>query len=111
MVAAAGTRPAARHVDATESHCAGPPEKPMLGVVTGSTSPSPSREKSMSTALDFASFDINELGVLDATDAVALPDMGASVIIVVPNSPDGDEILTEDSLNASGSLSTSSSCC
>ena len=62
--------------------------------------------------LDFAAFDVNELAVLDATDAVALPDMGASVVIIFANyTPDGEEILTEDTLNGSGSLSTSSSCC
>ncbi|MFF2042836.1 hypothetical protein ACFVVX_20635 [Kitasatospora sp. NPDC058170] len=65
----------------------------------------------MSTAVDFAAFDVNELGVLDANDAVALPDMGASVIIVIPFTEDGEEILTEDALNGSGSASTSSSCC
>jgi hypothetical protein len=62
-------------------------------------------------AVDFASFDVNELGVLDATDAVALPDMGASFVVIIAYTPDGDEILTEDTLNGSGSLSTSSSCC
>ncbi|MFD7731862.1 hypothetical protein ACFV6F_15925 [Kitasatospora phosalacinea] len=69
----------------------------------------------MSTAVDFAAFDVNELAVLDANDAVALPDMGASVIIIISYTEDGEEILTEDSLNTeaagSGSLSTSSSCC
>lgn len=67
----------------------------------------------MSTAVDFAAFDVNELAVLDANDAVALPDMGASVIIIISYTEDGEEILTEDSLSndGSGSLSTSSSCC
>ncbi|KRB75295.1 MULTISPECIES: hypothetical protein [unclassified Kitasatospora] len=69
----------------------------------------------MSTAVDFAAFDVNELAVLDANDAVALPDMGASVIIIFGYTEDGEEILTEDTLNnadaGSGSLSTSSSCC
>jgi hypothetical protein len=67
----------------------------------------------MSTAVDFAAFDVNELAVLDANDAVALPDMGASVIIIIGYTEDGEEILTEDTLNnvGSGSLSTSSSCC
>ncbi|HWB38174.1 MAG TPA: hypothetical protein VHA75_19315 [Rugosimonospora sp.] len=65
----------------------------------------------MNTTVDFASFDVNELGVLDATDAVALPDMGASIVIIIVETPDGQEILTEDTLNGSGSLSTSSSCC
>ncbi|MEV7771782.1 hypothetical protein [Kitasatospora sp. NPDC086791] len=65
----------------------------------------------MATAVDFGSFDINELSVLDANDAVALPDMGASFVVVVLYTEDGEEILTEDSLNGSGSLSTSSSCC
>ncbi|MEY2248246.1 hypothetical protein ACN6K9_003983 [Streptomyces sp. SAS_267] len=67
----------------------------------------------MSTAVDFAAFDVNELAVLDANDAVALPDMGASVIIIIGYTEDGEEILTEDTFNndGSGSLSTSSSCC
>ena len=65
----------------------------------------------MNTAVDFASFDVSELAVLDATDAVALPDMGASFVVVILYTPDGEEILAEDTLNGSGSLSTSSSCC
>ncbi|MCI4061349.1 hypothetical protein ACFO0M_15420 [Micromonospora mangrovi] len=65
----------------------------------------------MNATLDFGSFDVSELAVLDATDAVALPDMGASVIIIIADTPDGEEILSEDPLNASGSASTSSSCC
>ena len=64
----------------------------------------------MSITADFATFDIAELDVLDATDAVALPDMGASfVIIILNNTADGDEVLGDDVLNGSGSLSTSSS--
>jgi hypothetical protein len=59
--------------------------------------------------VDFASFDVSELSVLDVTDAVALPDMGASVIVVIPFAPDGDEVLGEQDLGWSGSLSTS--CC
>jgi hypothetical protein len=62
----------------------------------------------MST-VDFASFDVSELSVLDVTDAVALPDMGASIIVVIPFTPDGEEVLGENDLAASGSLSTS--CC
>jgi hypothetical protein len=67
----------------------------------------------MTTAVDFASFDVSELEVLDAADAVALPDMGASsVVIIVWETPDGDEVLAETDLEldgGSGSLSTS--CC
>jgi len=37
--------------------------------------------------------------------------MGASIVIIITYTPDGEEILTEDTLNGSGSLSTSSSCC
>ncbi|AUG81638.1 hypothetical protein CFP65_7031 [Kitasatospora sp. MMS16-BH015] len=65
----------------------------------------------MSNAVDFAAFDVNELAVLDAKDAVALPEMGASVLFIFAYTEDGEEVLTEDSLNASGSASTSSSCC
>jgi hypothetical protein len=62
------------------------------------------------TTTEFATFDIAELDALDAADAVALPDMGASfIIIVLDNTEDGDEVLGDDVLNASGSLSTSSS--
>ena len=62
-------------------------------------------------SIDFASFDVAELDVLDSADAVALPEMGASfVIIVVYNTEDGDEILGDDmALGGSGSASTSSS--
>ena len=62
-------------------------------------------------SIDFASFDVAELDVLDSADAVALPDMGASFpIIIVYNTEDGDEILGDDmALGGSGSLSTSSS--
>lgn len=61
--------------------------------------------------IDFAAFDVNELEVLDVQDGVALPDMGASAIIIYPTfTPDGEEILGEADLNGiSGSLSTS--CC
>ncbi|AUG81636.1 hypothetical protein CFP65_7030 [Kitasatospora sp. MMS16-BH015] len=65
----------------------------------------------MSNAVDFAAFDVNELAVLDAKDAVALPEMGASVLFIFNYTEDGEEILTEDTLNGSGSASTSSSCC
>jgi hypothetical protein len=60
-------------------------------------------------SIDFASFDIAELDVLDSTDAVALPEMGASFIIIFANTEDGDEVLGDDALNGSGSASTSSS--
>lgn len=64
-------------------------------------------------SIDFASFDIAELDVLDSTDAVALPEMGASfgIIIIIANTEDGDEVLGDDALNlsGSGSVSTSSS--
>ena len=61
--------------------------------------------------IDFASFDVNELEVLDVEDGVALPEMGASIIIIYPAyAPDGEEVLGEADLNGiSGSLSTS--CC
>ena len=60
--------------------------------------------------IDFAAFDVNELEVLDTQDGVALPDMGASVVIIYPTfTPDGEEVLGEADLSISGSLSTS--CC
>ncbi|MFE4972632.1 hypothetical protein ACFRAR_10970 [Kitasatospora sp. NPDC056651] len=62
-------------------------------------------------SIDFGAFDVTELEVLEAGDGVALPDMGASIIIVYPTvTPDGEEVLGEADLNGiSGSLSTS--CC
>jgi hypothetical protein len=60
--------------------------------------------------IDFASFDVNELEVLDVADGIALPEMGASIIVIFPDfTPDGEEVLGEADLNISGSLSTS--CC
>jgi hypothetical protein len=60
------------------------------------------------TTTEFATFDVAELDALDATDAVALPDMGASILFVW-NTDDGDEVLGDDVLNGSVSVSTSSS--
>ena len=60
------------------------------------------------SAHEFASFDVNEIEVLNATDAVALPDMGASFVVIIPGI-DGDDLVTEQDLSGSGSLSTS--CC
>jgi hypothetical protein len=65
----------------------------------------------MTNAVDFASFDVTELDVLDSADAVALPEMGASIVIVILDTPDGDEVLTEQDLELSGSGSLSTSCC
>ncbi len=65
----------------------------------------------MTNAVDFASFDVTELEVLDSADAVALPEMGASIVIVILDTPDGDEVLTEQDLELSGSGSLSTSCC
>ncbi|MFJ5230372.1 thiopeptide-type bacteriocin [Kitasatospora sp. NPDC088391] len=64
------------------------------------------------TAVDFAAFDIEDLQVLDINDAVALPEMGASIII--NNFVDDAEGLvdeTELSSAAAVSISSSSSCC
>ncbi|WP_037914258.1 hypothetical protein [Actinacidiphila yeochonensis] len=60
-------------------------------------------------SIDFGAFDVTELEVLEAGDGVALPDMGASIVVIVAATPDGEEILGEADLGVSGSLSTS--CC
>ena len=61
------------------------------------------------TAINFASFEVSELEVLNSADAVALPDLGASSVIIILNTPEDDDVLTEQDLSGSGSLSTS--CC
>ncbi len=66
-------------------------------------------------SIDFATFDISELTVLDATDAVGLPEMGASVIIetsAASYTPELDDMLGDiGGQVAISSSSSSSSCC
>jgi hypothetical protein len=68
-------------------------------------------------SIDFATFDISELTVLDATDALGLPEMGASVIIESPSptptyTPELDDMLGDIGGQATiSSSSSSSSCC
>jgi hypothetical protein len=61
-------------------------------------------------SVDFATFDISELTVLDSTDAMGLPEMGASVIIELSYTPELDDMLG-DIGGASAISSSSSSCC
>ncbi|MEZ0090962.1 hypothetical protein [Streptacidiphilus sp. EB129] len=61
-------------------------------------------------SVDFAVFDLTELAVLDANDAVALPAMGAS--IAPDYVEDMDELIGDGADIAAGcSSSTCSSCC
>jgi len=65
-------------------------------------------------SVDFATFDISELTVLDSTDAMGLPEMGASVIIETASSsvsytPELDDMLGD--IGADYAVSSSSSCC
>lgn len=46
-------------------------------------------------SIDFAQFNVADLDVLDGTDAVALPDMGAS-FVVASNTDDADDALGQD---------------
>ena len=66
-------------------------------------------------SVDFATFDISELTVLDATDAMGLPEMGASVIIELKSltsyTPELDDMLGDIGAQAISSSSSSSSCC
>ncbi|MEV4613091.1 thiopeptide-type bacteriocin [Kitasatospora sp. NPDC049258] len=64
------------------------------------------------TSVDFAAFDIEDLLVLDINDAVALPEMGASIII--NNFVDDAEGMVDEtqmSMVDTVSISSSSSCC
>lgn len=61
-------------------------------------------------SLDFATFDISELTVLDATDAMGLPEMGASVIFE-SYTPELDDMLGDIGAVSISSSSSSSSCC
>ena len=63
-------------------------------------------------SVDFATFDISELTVLDATDAMGLPEMGASIIIDIKSltsyTPELDDMLGDIGAQA---VSSSSGCC
>jgi hypothetical protein len=58
---------------------------------------------------DFASFDVRELAVLDVTDAIGLPEMGASIEISYV--PDLDDMIGDVASGASAGCSCSSTCC
>jgi hypothetical protein len=63
-------------------------------------------------SVDFAIFDISELTVLDSTDAMGLPEMGASIIIETSSisyTPELDDMLGD--IGADYAVSSSSSCC
>ena len=65
-----------------------------------------------STNDTFAQFDISELAVLDASDALGLPEMGASVVIEYGS--DVNELIGELGPDMGFSIScscSSSSCC
>lgn len=57
-------------------------------------------------SVDFTEFDIAELQVLDAKDALGLPEMGASISINYAG--DMDEMLGDEML---GDVTISCSCC
>ena len=57
--------------------------------------------------MDFAVFDLTELAVLDATDAVALPEMGASSGFA----EDTDDLLSGQTQGVESACCSSSTCC
>jgi hypothetical protein len=59
--------------------------------------------------VDFAVFDLTELAVLDATDAVALPEMGASTDTLLVE--DMDDLISGGTLDDSYCCSSSTCCC
>ena len=61
-------------------------------------------------SVDFATFDISELTVLDATDAVGLPEMGASFIISA-YTPELDDLLGDVGADVAVSCSSATCCC
>ncbi|WP_405016170.1 hypothetical protein OHV05_02910 [Kitasatospora sp. NBC_00070] len=64
------------------------------------------------TSVDFAAFDVEDLLVLDTNDAVALPEMGASIIInAFVDDAEGMLDETQMSMVDTVSISSSSSCC
>ncbi len=62
-------------------------------------------------SIDFATFDISELVVLDATDAMGLPEMGASIIIESKYTPELDDMFGDIGAQAISSSSSSACCC
>jgi hypothetical protein len=58
---------------------------------------------------NFASFDVSELAVLDVTDAIGLPEMGASIDLDYV--PDIDDMIGDVASGASAGCSCSSTCC
>jgi hypothetical protein len=67
-------------------------------------------------SVDFAMFDLTELVVLDATDAVAVPEMGASSVTIAPGSnyvEDMDDLIGESTTQDNNYCcsSSSSTCC
>lgn len=65
-------------------------------------------------SVDFATFDISELTVLDATDAMGLPEMGASIVVEMPGSmytPELDDMLGDIGADVAVSCSSSTCCC
>ncbi|MBN0048027.1 hypothetical protein JS756_28735 [Streptomyces actuosus] len=63
------------------------------------------------TATEFAAFDLEDLKVLDVNDAVALPEMGASIIINNAEFVDDAEDVVDGAALDAASISSSSSCC
>jgi hypothetical protein len=63
----------------------------------------------MSTdTIDFASFDVSELAVLEVADAIGLPEMGASIQLYVP---DMDDMIGDVASGAASGCCSCSSCC
>jgi hypothetical protein len=59
--------------------------------------------------IDFASFDVSELAVLEVADAIGLPEMGASISLYVP---DMEDMIGDVASGATaGCCSCSSTCC
>jgi len=64
-------------------------------------------------SVDFATFDISELTVLDATDAMGLPEMGASIVVELSAAytPELDDMLGDIGADVAISCSSSTCCC
>ncbi|HEY1484705.1 MAG TPA: hypothetical protein VGF84_01300 [Micromonosporaceae bacterium] len=62
-------------------------------------------------SIDFASFDIAELKVLDARDAIGLPEMGASIEINYVGEMDDSLGETAPEAGADVSVGSCSCCC
>ena len=59
--------------------------------------------------VNFADFDVAELEVLQASDALGLPEMGASIIVEYVD--DVDNVLGDTGLNVDGGSSCCCCCC